>query len=213
MANQMTPSKPTQTMSHVQIAELTGKRNDTVKLSMERLFGNGLIHLTPVTEVNHKGQKFLAYHVNERDSYVVVARLSPEFTARLVDEWIRLRGGDNKTPSTYLEAIEQLIEKQKALEEQAPKVMFYDSVVEAKNLMNATQVAQKLGKSAFWLNKQLEQFCVYNGNVKRSRAFCHWFVDKGYGKMKLTSLGYSQPLFTNKGEAWVFEKLTSEGVI
>ncbi|KAB2892240.1 MAG: hypothetical protein F9K32_00595 [Desulfobulbaceae bacterium] len=32
------------------------------------------------------------YHVNERDSYITVAQLSPEFTARLVDHWRELRG-------------------------------------------------------------------------------------------------------------------------
>lgn len=83
---QLTPIN--QTMSHIQIANLLGKRNDTVKLSMERLAESGVIQLTPMAEVNHKGQSFTAYHVTERDSYVVVAQLSPEFTAKLVDYWI-----------------------------------------------------------------------------------------------------------------------------
>lgn len=35
-----------------------------------------------------------AYHVGERDSYVIVAQLSPEFTAKLVDRWRALESGE-----------------------------------------------------------------------------------------------------------------------
>lgn len=38
------------------------------------------------------------------------------------------------------------------------------------------------------------------------------FFDKGLGELKQTELGYSQPLFTTAGEAWIVERLTSEGV-
>ncbi len=75
------------TMTHIQIAELLDKRKDKVKQSMERLQKQGVIRLTPMGEVNHLGQTVTVYHVNERDSYIVVAQLSPEFTAQLVDEW------------------------------------------------------------------------------------------------------------------------------
>ena len=45
------------------------------------------------------------------------------------------------------------------------------------------------------------------------RVFQQWFIDKGFGELKQTELGFSQPMFTTKGEAWVIEKLTSEGVV
>ena len=80
-----------QTMSHIQIAELTGSRKDSVKRAMERMHKNRVIQLTPTVEVNHLGQSVDIYHVNERDSYIVVAQLSPEFTAVIVDEWQRLK--------------------------------------------------------------------------------------------------------------------------
>jgi phage regulator Rha-like protein len=76
-----------ETMSHIEIAKLVNSRPDKVKLSMERLANKLIIRLTPLVEVNHLGQTVTNYYVNERDSYVVVAQLSPEFTAYLVDEW------------------------------------------------------------------------------------------------------------------------------
>lgn len=94
----------------------------------------------------------------------------------------------------------------------APKVNFFDKVAERTTLMTATQVAQKLGMSAIKLNKLLDELDVYSLNVKRARIFKQWVIDKGIGELKQTELGYSQPLFTTSGEAWIVERLTSEGV-
>ncbi|MDH1475798.1 phage antirepressor KilAC domain-containing protein [Comamonas thiooxydans] len=94
----------------------------------------------------------------------------------------------------------------------APKVTFFDKVVERTTLMTATQIAQKLGMSAIKLNKHLDELGIYAMGVKRARVFKQWVIDKGYGELKQTELGYSQPLFTTAGEAWIVERLTSEGV-
>ena len=86
-------------------------------------------------------------------------------------------------------------------------------MVEKSHLLTATQVAAKLRMSAVALNKILDEFRVYNKAHKRSRVFNTWFEDQGLGELKQTSTGHSQPMFTTKGEAWVIEKLTSEGVV
>ena len=75
------------TISSIEISDLLGKRHDSVKRSMERAQASGAVRLTPVVEVNIQGQSVTNYVVNKRDSYIVVAQLSPEFTARLVDRW------------------------------------------------------------------------------------------------------------------------------
>lgn len=94
-----------------------------------------------------------------------------------------------------------------------PKINHYDKVVERKNLLNATQVGEKLdGMSAIILNRHLAELGVYNKSVKRGKVFSTWFIQKGYGEMKQSEAGYDQPLFTQKGQAWVIEILTSEGV-
>lgn len=118
-----------------------------------------------------------------------------------------------KIPQTYAEALQLAADQAKQLELAKPKVDFVDQLVERNGLMNATQVAQKMGKSAIWLNNQLSEIGVYNKAIKRGRVFQQWFIDQGFGEMKQTELGYSQVLFTAAGEFWIFEKLTSEGVI
>jgi phage antirepressor YoqD-like protein len=116
-------------------------------------------------------------------------------------------------PQTYGDALQLCADQAKQLELQAPKVNFYDKLADRTTLMNATQVAQKISMSAQKLNKILDTLNVYSHAVKRGRVFKQWFIDQGYGELKETDLGYSQAMFTTKGEQWVFEKLTSEGLI
>lgn len=117
------------------------------------------------------------------------------------------------TPQTFAEALRLAADQAEQIALMAPKADVFDKIVDRNNLYNATQVAQKVGKSAVWLNRHLESMDVYNRSVKRGRAFQQWFVDKGYGIMRETETGHSQPMFYAEGEMWVIEKLTAEGII
>jgi phage regulator Rha-like protein len=210
------------TMSSQEIADLVESRHDSVKRTIERLIERKAIGLTPLVEVkNGQGQTVSVYQLEKRDTYVVVAQLSPEFTAALVDRWQELEAKQAKPAELSrmdilklaMESEQARIEAEGKLALAAPKVQFFDKVVERDTLMSATQVAQKLGLSAVALNKHLDELDVYSKNIKRARVFKQWFIDKGLGELKQTELGYSQPLFTTAGEAWVVERLTSEGVV
>lgn len=90
----------------------------------------------------------------------------------------------------------------------APKINHYDTVVERTNLINATQVGTKIGMSARVLNEHLSRLSVYNKSVSRSKVFRQWFIDEGYGEVKQTDNGFTQSLFTTKGEAWIINQLS-----
>lgn len=86
-------------MNSKEIAELVESRHDVVKKSVERLAERGVIQLPPLVEVeniqslspNNKASVYIfTGEQGKRDSIVVVAQLSPEFTARLVDRWQEL---------------------------------------------------------------------------------------------------------------------------
>ncbi|WP_429773877.1 KilA-N domain-containing protein [Acinetobacter schindleri] len=116
-------------------------------------------------------------------------------------------------PQSFAEALQLAADQARKIEQDKPKIDYYEKIVVRDTLLNATQVAQKLSISAVSLNKHLEELDVYNRSIKRCRVFQQWFVDQGLGLLKQTELGYSQPMFTLKGEAWVIEKLISEGAI
>ena len=82
------------TMSSREIAELVEKRHDNVKRTIESLIERGVIASPQVEEKPTTGRPVAEYvfsgEQGKRDSIVVVAQLSPEFTARLVDRWQEL---------------------------------------------------------------------------------------------------------------------------
>ena len=118
-----------------------------------------------------------------------------------------------QVPQSFSEALQLAANQAKQLEAQAAKVNYFDKVCDTTGLVNATQVGQKFKMSAVTLNKNLDGLNVYNRSIKRGRAFQQWFVDAGNGIMRQTEFGYPQPLFTAKGEQWIIETFTTNGVI
>ena len=207
------------TMSSREIAELVGKRHDNVKRLIDNLADKGVIRLPQIEDVrNHQEQLVKTYifsgEQGKRDSIVVVAQLSPEFTAKLVDRWAELeqQAKQLQIPQSFAEALQLAANQALKIEQDAPKVAHYNAVVDRHTLLTATQVGQKIGLSAIRLNRVLSEIGVYNKAHKRGKAFKQWFIDKGLGEMKQTDMGYSQPLFSLKGEAWVIERLANESV-
>lgn len=204
-------------MSSRVIAEMTGKQHSKVMSVIIDLSEKGIAKsATPSVSINEQnGQQYKEFLLDKRDSLVLVARLSPEFTAAIVDRWQELESNQSPViPQTLSEALQLAADQAKQLELAAPKVAFVESLVERDNLMTATQVGQKHKMSAVKINKFLDELGgVYNKSVKRGRAFTQAFIDKGYGELKQTEMGYSQALFTARGEVWINEQLISEGVV
>ncbi|MEB0170044.1 Rha family transcriptional regulator [Pseudomonas sp. CCC4.4] len=81
------------TMSSREIANVTGKRHDNVMQVIRALAADQI--LTPESQESsfeHKGNTYACWDLSKRDSLVLVARLSPEFTASVVDRWMELEG-------------------------------------------------------------------------------------------------------------------------
>lgn len=104
------------TMSSLEISELVKSRHTDVRRSIERLMQKGIIESAPMAfleNINGLGKvvKVKCYLLGKRDSYVVVAQLSPEFTGALVDRWQELESKANypALPSNYKEALIALV--------------------------------------------------------------------------------------------------------
>lgn len=216
------------TMSSREIAELTGKDlshvNRDIRAMLDALVDDP--ELDHVREDKDARGYTTAFHLGRELTYTLMAGYSVQLRRKVIARWQELEAAqapDISTDEGRLLMIQELSTKQLALVREnkvqaqqlalaAPKVNFFDKVVERTTLMTATQVAQKLGMSAIKLNKHLDELGIYALGVKRARVFKQWVIDKGLGELKQTELGYSQPLFTTAGEAWIVERLTSEGV-
>ena len=97
-------------MTSLDVEAVTGSGHSEVKRSIERLAAKGFIALPPtaimLNKVNNREYKTEVFVFSgdkaKRDSLIVVAQLSPEFTADIVDRWIYLEK-QNKTLTKQLE--------------------------------------------------------------------------------------------------------------
>ncbi|UXA38078.1 Rha family transcriptional regulator [Pseudomonas juntendi] len=110
------------TMSSQEIADLVGSRHDNVRTTIQRLAARSVIQLPAMQEVsNHLGQGVATYlfagEKGKRDSLVVVAQLSPEFTGAIVDRWQELERQAGR-PMTQAELIAASANQLVAIERQ-----------------------------------------------------------------------------------------------
>ena len=233
--NELTLLQNTPTMSSREIATLCDKRHDHVCRDIENLnatygqMGLPKVGETPYTQ-EQNGQTYYEYQLTKEQTIDLITGYRADLRIRINRRWQELEKAislvlpDFSNPAEAARAWAAEFEKREqaekakiALEQQAsinaPKVAHYDRVVARTNLVNATHVASKLKLSAVKLNRHLCELGVYNQAVKRGRVFNTWFIDKGYGEVKQTELGYDQALFTHAGEMWVIEMMINEGVV
>ena len=210
-----------QTMSSREIAELVESRHSDIVRSILRLMANKVISGYAPMAYTHpqNGQTYECYHLNKRDSLVVVAQNCPQFTARIVDRWQELEEKERSNSlvlPNFTDPAEAAIAwateykaKQLAmqqLEVAKPKVEYVDKYVERNNLKSITDVAKEMGISSkalgVWLRK--------NGHAWTNKTPVRWtqpFMDKGYGEMKqyTTAGGFdgTQAMFTAAGDVFV----------
>lgn len=217
------------TMSSRDISDLVESRHDDVKRSIERLAERGIIQLPPLADVkNHLNQNVQVYLVGKRDSYIVVAQLSPEFTARLVDRRQDLEAAlSPAVPRSFAEALRIAAdleeEKQRLADEltaAAPKIEFVDRYCTASGSMSFRQVAKLLNAR----EPELRLFLIENDIMYRlggTLTPMAQHIDAGRFEVKTgTSLtsnhAFSQARFTAKGVKWIgglwVEHLTKRGL-
>ena len=104
MSTDLTTSSSDVSMTSLDISSLVESRHDSVKRTIERLADQGVIEFPPTVEISTATKPVSAYRFfgkkGKRDSTIVVAQLSPAFTARLVDRWEELEEQVRVLPST-----------------------------------------------------------------------------------------------------------------
>ncbi|MDT8895618.1 phage antirepressor KilAC domain-containing protein [Halomonas sp. I1] len=145
-------------MTSIEVAELVESRHDKVKQSIDRLAKRGVIAFPPMGEKPTDGRPSAFYifvgERGKRDSYVVVAQLCPEFTARLVDRWQELeeQATQPQLPQSMAEALrlaadqaERIEQQERALQEAAPKIAFANQVEVSPDAITVGQAAKTIG--------------------------------------------------------------------
>ena len=222
-------------MTSIEIAELVGSRHDKVKQSIERLAVRGVNRNPPMVvfeKINNLGllRGVEAYvfegEQGKRDSIIVVAQLSPEFTARLVDRWRELEGATAKIPQTFSEALrlaadleDQKAELEKQLALAAPKVEFADRVGEASGILIGN-FAKVVGIGPNKLFAWMRDHKILIASGSRRNVPMQEYMDRGYFTVKETAVNTNHGIqisfttkITGRGQQWLTRKLLDNGML
>ncbi|MCI9110191.1 Rha family transcriptional regulator [uncultured Clostridium sp.] len=126
-------------------------------------------------------------------------------------------------PTDYLSALKALVvseeERQKLLEinkEQAPKVEYFNKVLDSSKLITITEIANDLGISARELNKFLETEGIQNKQYKQwkiSQEFL-WLIEENYADYEIYSRNFGkknqQLKWTEKGRNFIVDLVGSK---
>lgn len=213
------------TMSSREITKLVNSRHSDVCKSIETLISKGVIGGYQPKPYTHpqNGQIYYEYFLNKRDTYILVAQFSPEFTAAVIDRWQELENQQNTTsllPQNYLQALEQLVasEKEKqvlALENKAmkPKADFVDLYVDigtTKSLRETAKILNMPEKAMIAALERDKALYRQSGNLipysdKQSRGL--FTVKTGTAEH---GHNFTQTRVTSKGIQWIAQRYASE---
>lgn len=159
-----------------------------------------------------------------------------KFTDWVTDEVlpsIRKTGSYSHTPKTYLEALEQLVEKVKQNEilqlenkakdqqiaELKPKATYYDFILQCKDAVSISKISKDYGMSAIAMNRLLNELGV---QYKQGDMWLLYYKyqDKGYTQSKTHNYdrgdgtqGVAMSTYwTQKGRLFIYDLLKNSGV-
>ncbi|QIM66296.1 antirepressor [Mannheimia granulomatis] len=209
------------TMSSREIAQLTESRHSDVCVSIDRLMKKGVIGGYQAMPYTHpqNGQIYYEYHINKRDTYVIVAQLCPEFTARLVDRWQELESRQG-IPQSFSQALRLAAEQQEVIEQQnhqlalqAPKVAFVEHYVE----VGTTKSLRETAKILSFPEKRLIECLERDRVLYRQSGNLLPYQDKQAKQLFAVKTGtaehghnFTQTRVTAKGIEWIAQRYASE---
>lgn len=152
-SNPLIPLVKIDSMTSIEIADLLDARHDSVKRSVERLVNAGVIHLPPMVEDKGiQGHSVKCYILPKRDTFVVVAQMSPAFTGVLVDRWqyleeqleiLKFRQSDKRQQLDAMEALRSFLPE--------------DLKGEALSYIKANTIVNKAVSNLFYFPKVLKK--------------------------------------------------------
>ena len=173
----------TKTMSSREIADVVDSRHDSVKRAIERLYTpqlnddgsikkNAVIVQPPMVNEQFidklgRPRAETVYQLNERESYIVVAQLCPEFTAKLVDHWQATKNQQVALPQNYAQAMRlaaDLYEQNEQLAIQRDHAIATKAQISDAKTAKAMNTASQAVKRANKLQAELGR-CVENATI------------------------------------------------
>lgn len=224
-------------MSSLEISQLVEKRHDNVKRTVESLVGKAIITQPQIEDESYKdgsGRKVITkvYLLDKRSSLIVVAQLSPEFTARVVDRWQELEAQatqqavqlpDFTNPAiaarAWADEVEKKLQFQNTIAVMAPKAALADAITESEKDISFEQYAKAISgkEGGFSIGRNnlvsllREEKLLKDNNLPHQRYIdAGWFrvAEKTYERAWSNGpRPYLKTLITGRGQVAIFDRL------
>lgn len=205
-----------ETMSSLEIAELTGRRHADVIRDIRKLLGQGVNerNFALVDYTDAKGEKRPCYELTKKGCLILASGYDAKLRERIIDRWEELETKERATqlipnfsnPAEAARAWADQYEKaqQLALENKVmkPKAEYFDNLVSRNLLTNIRDTAKQLhlGQKQF-VSLLLENKFIYRDNGKKLKPYAEftpsYFEIKDYENNGHTG---TQLLITPKGK-------------
>ncbi len=161
----------TLTMSSREIAILCSKEHKNVCRDIEKLNESytqlSLLKIEQSNYVNERGQTYKEYHLTKEQTIDLVTGYSRELRIMINRKWLELEN-QNKLPTTYIEALQQLIHKEQEKQQLIETNTTLQEQKEQAKLRNGEsilgaslkQVNTKLNSNYTW--QPLRKYCSEN---------------------------------------------------
>ena len=193
-----------ETMSSLQIAEITGKRHDAILRDIRHLITKGVNahNFVEVEYTDKKGEKRPCFELTKKGCLILASGYDAKLRERIIDRWEELESEKQKecfqVPKSFSEALQLAADQARQIEEQLkaieqkdvrisklqPKADFADVAFKAEGKVDIGQAAKILGLP-FGRNtlfkKLKEKGILFNRNEPKQR-----YIDAGY--FELTQL-------------------------
>lgn len=175
-----------ETMTSLEIAEVTGKRHDSILRDIRNILSQGVdshnFVETSYTDKSNRQQK--CYTLTKKGCLILASGYDVILREKIINRWEELETKERnkyQVPQSFAEALmlaakqqEQIEEQQRQLEanskeivelngaiaEMEPMVTYVDMILASKETVTTTQIAQDYGQSAKAFNVLLRNFGV-----------------------------------------------------
>jgi anti-repressor protein len=181
-----------ETMTSLEIAEVTGKEHDKVCRDIDNLLEQGVspANFGESNYTNDRGKTYRCYILTKKGSMILASGYNAVLREKIINRWeeleIEKRNGGFVIPKTLSQALllaskqaEQIEQQQKLIEVQKPKVEFFDAVAESKTAIPMNDVAKVLSVKGYGRNNLFEYLRNKKVLMNNNRPY-QKYVDAGY---------------------------------
>jgi phage antirepressor YoqD-like protein len=211
-----------QSMTSLEIAELTGKRHDNVTADIGKMLTEIGLYAPDFsgTYTNQQGNTYKCFHLPKRETLILVSGYSVAMRAKIIDRWQELEAQQqaqavHAIPQTMAQALrlaadqaEQIEKQQFLLEQQKPAVEFVDRFVEAKSAKGFREVAKILGlKEREFIAELARDGVIFKQGSNWLPMANHQHAGRFTVKTgEANGHAFTQTRFTPEGIAWVAKR-------